>query len=179
MKEKLKMLFSEKEIDDMVSDIAARIERDIEGDEVVMIGVLKGAFIFLADLVRKINKQVIIDFVVLSSYQDAMQSSGVVKMLKDISVNIKGKDVIIVEDIIDTGLTMDFLVSHLEKKNPKSVSICALLYKSSKVKLKTPVRYIGKEIEDLFVVGYGLDYAERYRNLSYIGYIELLDEKEG
>ncbi len=159
------VLISKKELDKQVEELGSRISKDYEGKELVIIGVLKGGFIFLADLARKITIPVDIDFISVSSYGDSSKSSGVVKIIKDVDANISGKHVLIVEDIIDTGLTLNHLVELLKTRGPLSVEICAALDKPSRRKAEVHVKYKGIEIPDEFVIGYGLDYAGKYRNL--------------
>ena len=167
-----KVLIDEKEIEHIVSQLGEKITKDYKGRELVVVGILKGSFMFLADLVRHIDVPVYIDFLGLSSYGDATKSSGIVKITRDFSHPIDGKDVLIVEDIIDTGLTIKYLMENIKTRNPKSVEICTLLYKTAKADTDVPIKYIGKKIEDFFVVGYGLDVAGQYRHLPYIGIVE-------
>jgi len=156
--------------------MAAEITRDYLDRELVMVGVLKGAFVFLADLARQVELPVEIDFVAVSSYGADTESSGVVKIVKDLDLEIEGKDVLLVEDIVDTGLTLKYLTGMLRERGPSSVEVCALLNKPDARKVDIEVRYCGFDVPPLFVVGYGLDYAERYRQLPYVG---VLQEKEG
>lgn len=165
-------LISQKEIEAKVVELAKKIEKDYENQELLVVGVLKGAFVFVSDLVRNINLDLSIDFMAVSSYGMSTQSSGVVKINKDIELDITGKNVIIVEDIIDTGLTLKYIKEYLSGKNAKSVRICTLLDKPSRRKCDVEVDYIGFEIEDLFIVGYGIDCKEKYRNLPYIAYVQ-------
>lgn len=165
-------LISQKEIEAKVVEIAKKIEKDYENQELLVVGVLKGAFVFVSDLVRNINLDLSLDFIAVSSYGMSTQSSGVVKINKDIEMDITGKNVIIVEDIIDTGLTLKYIKEYLSGKNAKSVRICTLLDKPSRRKCDVEVDYIGFEIEDLFIVGYGIDCKEKYRNLPYIAYVQ-------
>lgn len=165
-------LISQKEIEAKVIELAKKIEKDYENQELLVVGVLKGAFVFVSDLVRNINLDLSIDFMAVSSYGMSTQSSGVVKINKDIDMDITGKNVIIVEDIIDTGLTLKYIKEYLSGKNAKSVRICTLLDKPSRRKCDVEVDYIGFEIEDLFIVGYGIDCKEKYRNLPYIAYVQ-------
>lgn len=165
-------LISQKEIEAKVIELAKKIEKDYENQELLVVGVLKGAFVFVSDLVRNINLDLSIDFMAVSSYGMSTQSSGVVKINKDIEMDITGKNVIIVEDIIDTGLTLKYIKEYLSGKNAKSVRICTLLDKPSRRKCDVEVDYIGFEIEDLFIVGYGIDCKEKYRNLPYIAYVQ-------
>ena len=165
-------LISQEEIENKVIELAKKIEKDYEKQEVLIVGVLKGAFVFVSDLVRNINLDLSLDFIAVSSYGMSTESSGVVKINKDIEMDLSGKNVIIVEDIIDTGLTLKYIKDYLSGKNAKSVRICALLDKPSRRKCDVDVDYVGFEIEDLFIVGYGIDCKEKYRNLPYIAYIQ-------
>ena len=154
-----------------VDELAADIRRDAGGDSVLLLGVLKGAFMFMADLMRAIEGDVTCDFISVSSYVGTT-SSGEVQIRKDVDSPLEGRTVIIVEDIVDTGLTLHYLQGILQKRNPKSLRTACLLSKPSRRKATVPVDYIGFEIEDKFVVGYGLDFNEHYRNLPYIGVVE-------
>lgn len=160
-----RVLISKEELEKNAKELGSRISKDYEGKELVIIGVLKGGFIFLADLARNINIPVELDFMSVSSYGDSSKSSGVVKIIKDVDTNIDGKHVLIVEDIIDTGLTLNHLVELLKTRGPLSVKICAALDKPSRRKADVKVDYKGIEIPDEFVVGYGLDYSGKYRNI--------------
>ena len=148
-----------------VRELANKISDDYNGKELVLIGVLKGGFIFLADLAREITIPVAIDFISVSSYGSSSKSSGVVRILKDIDIDISNKHLLLVEDLIDTGLTLSHLKELFRTRNPKSIKVCTILDKPSKRLIELPVEYPGIEIPDKFVVGYGLDYAEKYRNL--------------
>ncbi|CEH35544.1 hypoxanthine phosphoribosyltransferase [Romboutsia lituseburensis] len=165
------VMISEEQLAEKVSELAKQIENDFKGEELLVVGILKGASVFVSDLIRKINLDVNIDFMSVSSYGSSTESSGVVKILKDLDVNIEGKNVLIVEDIIDSGLTLSNLVAALETRNPKSLKLCTLLDKPQRRKADIPVDYVGFVIEDKFIVGYGIDYAEKYRNLPYIGVV--------
>lgn len=160
-----RVLISKEELKKMVAELGRQISLDYEGKELVMIGVLKGGFIFLSDLAREINIPVDLDFMSVSSYGDSSKSSGVVKIIKDLDTNIEGKHVLIVEDIIDTGLTLNHLVELLKTRGPLSVKICAALDKPTGRKTEVKIDYKGIEIPDEFVIGYGLDYAGKYRNI--------------
>jgi len=162
------ILLSGDEIQKRVAEMAAEIRRDFPGD-LHLVAVLKGAFVFLSDLVRQMDGHVSLDFMAVSSYAKATTSSGEVKVLKDVDTRLEGRNVIIVEDIVDTGLTLMYLQDILRARNPKSLGTACLLSKPSRRKIDVKVEYIGFTIEDRFVVGYGLDYAEQYRNLPYIG----------
>jgi len=152
-----------------VDELAAQITRDYEGKEILLVGVLKGAVFFMADLMRELTIPCEIDFMAISSYGAATDTSGVVRILKDLDINIAGRDVLVVEDIIDSGLTLSYLMRNLGARKPTSLEICALLTKPERREIEVPVRYVGFEIPNRFVIGYGLDFAERYRNLPYIG----------
>jgi hypoxanthine phosphoribosyltransferase len=164
------ILLSEAQIQKRVAEIALDIRRDFP-DDLHVIAVLKGAFIFLSDLVRHIPGHVSLDFMALSSYAKGTTSSGEVRMLKDLETPLDGRNVVIVEDIVDTGLTLTYLQAILRKRNPKSLRTACLLSKPSSRQVEVQVEYVGFNIEDKFVVGYGLDYAEQYRNLPHIGVI--------
>jgi hypoxanthine phosphoribosyltransferase len=170
--EELEMLFSEEQIASRVRDLGAQIERDHRGKELILVGVLKGAFVFLGDLARAIDLPLAVDFINLSSYGEATESSGVVKITSDLSRPIEGKHVIIVEDIVDTGLTMRYLLDNLATRHPASVKICALLQKPSRARTRIPIHYLGFTAPDLFVVGYGLDAGEKFRNVPFIGVVK-------
>ncbi len=168
----LKVLLAREQIQKRVAEMAASISADFHGEPVVLIGVLKGATIFLADLARSIALDATFDFIAVSSYGDERQSSGEVKLNKDVDTSMEGKNVILVEDILDTGLTMSYLIRVLAAKKPKALKIAALLDKSSRRVLPIHADYVGFEIPDRFVVGYGMDAAERYRNLPDICVVE-------
>lgn len=162
-------LFSESDIDGRVRELARSISADYSEEGVLMVGILKGAFVFLADLARHVTAPAQFDFLACSSYGSSMKTSGVVRIHKDLDIDIKGRHVLVVEDIIDTGLTLSFLLKNLEARGPASLEICALLNKEMvEGKADLPIKYEGFSIPDVFVVGYGLDYAERYRNLPFI-----------
>jgi hypoxanthine phosphoribosyltransferase len=160
------------EIDAAVQSVAARINTDYEGKSVVLVGVLKGAIVFMADLVRHLKMDIEVDFVRLSSYGKARTSSGTVTILKDVQTDIRGKHVLIIEEIIDSGRTLKFLYERLKQSGPASVEIVTLLDKSSKRVVDVPVKYVGRSIDDQFLVGYGLDLEERCRNLPDIYYLK-------
>jgi len=165
-------VFTVEEIRQRVGELAGEINRDYEGTDLLLIGILKGAFIFLADLARRLTVPVRFDFIACSSYGSSTRTSGVVRILKDLDSDISGKHVLLVEDIVDTGLTLSYLVKNLEARGPDSLHICTLLNKSSpERKADLPIRYQGFSIPDDFVIGYGLDCAEEYRNLPYIAKI--------
>jgi hypoxanthine phosphoribosyltransferase len=161
-------LVSAEELQRRVRELSAEISRDYEGRDLVLIGVLKGAVLFLADLMRQLTVPCEVDFMAVSSYGSATDSSGVVRILKDLEAPIEGRDVLVVEDIIDSGLTLQYLVRNLRARAPGSLEICALLTKPERRRVELPIRYVGFEIPNRYVVGYGLDYAQRYRNLSYV-----------
>lgn len=165
------ILLSEEQINKRVKELAALINNDYKGKDLFLIGVLKGSFIFLSDLVKHIKINTTIDFMMISSYE-GKQSSGIVRILLDLKQPIEGKDVLIVEDIVDTGLTISYLLKTMKARRPLSIEVCSLLNKPSCRKIKVNLKYIGFDIPDKFVVGYGLDYKEHYRNLPYIGVLK-------
>jgi hypoxanthine phosphoribosyltransferase len=158
-------LVSSEELERRVAELGVQISRDYEGRDLVLIGVLKGAVVFLADLMRHLTVPCEVDFMAVSSYGSQTDSSGVVRILKDLDASIGGRDVLIVEDIIDSGLTLQYLLRNLRARDPRSLEVCALLTKPERRRVDLPTRYVGFEIPNKFVVGYGLDYAQRYRNL--------------
>ena len=171
------ILLSAEETQARVAALASEIERDYPPDEDVhLVGVLKGGFVFMADLVRAMSARVTLDFIAVSSYQQGTRSTGEVRLLKDVDARLEGRHVIIVEDIVDTGLTVTYLQDILRARAPKSLRTACLLSKPSRRVVEVRVEYIGFAIEDRFVIGYGLDYAEKYRNLPYIA---IMDEPEG
>ncbi len=151
-----------------VRELAVDISRDYAGKDLVLVGVLKGAVFFLSDLMRHLDVPCEVDFMAVASYGSATKSSGVVRILKDLDAVIEGRDVLIVEDIVDSGLTLQYLLRNLGARNPRSLEVCALLIKPERRKVDLHARYVGFEIPDRFAIGYGLDYAERYRNLPYV-----------
>lgn len=163
-----KVLIDSATLEKRVAEVAEEISRDFSGKEVILIGVLKGSMFFIADLLRKISIPVILDFIGTSSYGVATTTSGAVKITKDLEEDIEGLHVIIVEDIVDTGLTLNFLISTLAPRKPASISICTLLDKTAHRRADIPVRYRGFPVEDAFVVGYGLDFKDRYRHLPFV-----------
>ena len=174
----VKVLIPENAIQTRIGELGSEIARDYAGREPVLIGVLKGAAVFLVDLAREINLPISIDFMAVSSYGTSTRSTGVVRILKDLDESIDGRDVLIVEDIVDTGLTLHYLLDNLRERRPRSMRVCALLRKPHAATHGPAVDYLGFEIPDAFVVGYGLDYAERYRNLRYVGVLNpALDQK--
>jgi hypoxanthine phosphoribosyltransferase len=163
-----------------VAELGAEVSVDYEGRDLLLIGVLKGAVFFMADLMRHLTVPCEVDFMAISSYGDSTDSSGIVRILKDLDINIEGRDVLVVEDIIDSGLTLSYLMRNLESREPASLEVCALLTKPARREIDVPVRYVGFEIPNRFVIGYGLDFAERYRNLPYVGVLrdELVAQAE-
>jgi hypoxanthine phosphoribosyltransferase len=161
-----------------IAELGAEISADYEGRDLLLIGVLKGAVFFMADLMRHLTVPCEVDFMAISSYGAQTDSSGVVRILKDLDINIEGRNVLVVEDIIDSGLTLSYLMRNLESREPASLEVCALLTKPARREIDVPVRWIGFEIPNRFVIGYGLDFAERYRNLPYVGVLseELIPE---
>ncbi|MEU7986805.1 hypoxanthine phosphoribosyltransferase [Streptosporangium canum] len=164
-----KVLIPEEELQAKVKELASRIDEDYAGKDLLIVGVLKGAVMIMADLARALHVPVQMDWMAVSSYGAGTKSSGVVRVLKDLDTDIAGRHVLVVEDIIDSGLTLSWLVHNLKSRNPASVEICAALRKPDAVKVPIDVKYIGFDIPNEFVIGYGLDYAERYRNLPFIG----------
>jgi len=164
------------ELQHRIKQMAQDIVRDYEGKDLLLIGVLKGAVLFLADLMRHLDVGCEIDFMAVASYGSATESSGVVRILKDLDAPLEGRHVLIVEDIVDSGLTLQYLLRTLESRSPASLEVCALLTKPSRRTVDLPVRYTGFEIPDKFAIGYGLDYAERYRNLPYVAALVLTDD---
>jgi hypoxanthine phosphoribosyltransferase len=163
------ILFTEEQIQTRLEELAAEIEKDYQGKEILLVGVLRGAVMVMADLARHFGRHVEMDWMAISSYGSGTKSSGVVRILKDLDTDITNRHVLVVEDIIDTGLTLSWLVSNLTSRGPASVEICTLLRKPDALQMTVEVRYVGYDIPNEFVVGYGLDYAERYRNLRAIG----------
>ena len=172
MSEKIRVLLSEEEVDTKIREIAAQISRDYEGKEIHLICVLKGGVFFTCELAKRITVPVSLDFMSVSSYGDDTKSSGVVRIVKDLDEPVKGKDVLIVEDTIDTGRTLSYLIDIIKGRGPKSVKLCTLLDKPERRVKDVKVDYVCFNIPDDFVVGYGLDYAQKYRNLPYIGVVE-------
>jgi hypoxanthine phosphoribosyltransferase len=162
------ILVKPEELQNRVRELAAEISRDYADRDLVLIGVLKGAVFFLSDLMRALEVPCEVDFMAVASYGSATRSSGVVRILKDLDAVIEGRDVLIVEDIVDSGLTLQYLLRNLGARNPRSLEVCALLTKPERRKVQLPTRYVGFEIPDRFVIGYGLDHGERYRNLPFV-----------
>ena len=173
MSEKIRVLLSEEEVDSRIREIAAKISRDYAGKEIHLICVLKGGVFFTCELAKRITVPVILDFMSVSSYGDDTKSSGVVKIVKDLDQPLEGKNVLIVEDIIDSGRTLSYLIDILGKRKPESIRLCTLLDKPERRVRDVKVDYSCFNIPDEFVVGYGLDYAQKYRNLPFIGVVEL------
>lgn len=161
----LQLLFSDKQIEQRIRELAGRISADYHGRYLVIVGVLKGCFVFLADIIRNLDLDVTIDFVQVASYGSCRESSGVSTLEKDLGTDIRGRDVLIVEDIVDTGETLTHLIAELQKRSPSSLRVCALLNKQARRRAAVAVDYIGFEVDDVFVVGCGLDFDERYRGL--------------
>ena len=172
MAETIRVMHSEEEVVKRIEDIGRQISEDYAGKQVHLICVLKGGVFFMCELAKKISVPVTMDFMSVSSYGDWTESSGVVKIVKDLDEPLEGKDVLVVEDIIDSGRTLSYLLEILAKRNPASMRLCTLLDKPDRRVREVKVDYTGYEIEDKFVVGYGLDYAQKYRNLPYIGIVE-------
>jgi hypoxanthine phosphoribosyltransferase len=168
----IKVLIDQKTLQKKVKELGKQITKDYREKKPVLIAILKGSFIFVADICRYIKIPVFFDFMAVSSYGNAKVSSGTVRITKDLDTNIEDKDVIIIEDIIDSGRTLNYLIKSLESRNPKSVEVCALLDKDVPRKTSNNIKYKGFDIPNKYVVGYGLDIGERYRNLSYIGFID-------
>ena len=166
------VLIDEERLRARVAELGEEISADYTGRDLLLVGVLKGAVFFMADLMRGLTIPCEIDFMAISSYGDSTDSSGVVRILKDLDINIEGRDVLVVEDIIDSGLTLSYLMRNLEAREPASLEICALLTKPERREIEVPVRYVGFEIPNRFVIGYGLDFGERYRNLPYVGVLD-------
>jgi hypoxanthine phosphoribosyltransferase len=165
----IETMISEADIAARVRALGAQISTDYAGRELVLVCVLKGSFVFCADLARAIDLPLAIEFLGLKSYGDSQTTSGVVQITSDLSRPVAGKDLLIVEDIVDTGLTMAYMRKNLATRNPRSVKLCSLLHKPSRAKVETQIDYLGFEIPDVFVVGYGLDWGERHRNLPFVG----------
>ncbi|HLR56439.1 MAG TPA: hypoxanthine phosphoribosyltransferase [Actinomycetales bacterium] len=164
-----RVLVSEEQIRERVKELAAEIDRDYAGRDVLLVGVLKGAVMIMADLSRAMHSAATMDWMAVSSYGSGTQSSGVVRILKDLDTDISGRHVLVVEDILDSGLTLSWLLSNLRSRGAASVEVCTLLRKPDAAKVEVDVRYVGFDIPAEFVVGYGLDFAERYRNLPFVG----------
>jgi hypoxanthine phosphoribosyltransferase len=174
------ILIDEDALHRRIGELGEEISADYGGRDLLLIGVLKGAVVFMADLMRRLTVPCEIDFMAISSYGGQTDSSGVVRILKDLDMNIKDRHVLVVEDIIDSGLTLSYLMRNLRSREPATLEICALMTKPSRREIDVPVRYVGFEIPNRFVIGYGLDFGERYRNLPYVGVLnpELVSEGE-
>ena len=168
----VEVLFTEKQIQHRLSELAREIERDYEGRDILIVGILRGAVMVMADLARSFGRHVEMDWMAISSYGSGTKSSGVVRILKDLDTDIAGRHVLIVEDVIDTGLTLSWLVANLQSRGPASVRIAALLRKPDAMQMEIAVDYVGFDIPNAFVVGYGLDYDEKYRNLRCIATLD-------
>ena len=175
MAETIRVLVSEEDVDKRIMELGKKISEDYAGKQIHLICVLKGGVFFMCELAKRISAPVSMDFMCVSSYGDGTSSSGVVRIAKDLDEAIEGKDVLIVEDIIDSGRTLYYLIDILKKRNPKSIKLCTLLDKPERRERDVDVDYVGFEIPDEFVVGYGLDYAQKYRTLPYIGVVEGLE----
>ena len=162
------ILIEQEPLQARIAELGAEISSEYEGRDLLLVGVLKGAVFFMADLMRELSIPCEIDFMAISSYGAATDSSGVVRILKDLDTNIAGRDVLVVEDIIDSGLTLSYLMRSLKARKPESLEVCALLTKPERREIEVPVKFVGFEIPNKFVIGYGLDFAERYRNLPYV-----------
>jgi len=167
-----RVLISEQQIQDKLRELGEQITRDYEGRELLLLGVLKGAFVMMADLSRHIRIPLEVDFMAVASYGAATKTSGVVRILKDLDHDLEARHVLLIEDIVDSGLTLNYLLKNLRGRRPASLEVCALLTKPDRREIDVPVRYTGFEIPNRFVIGYGLDFAERYRNLPYVGVLD-------
>jgi len=170
------VLVPAEELQRRIRELGAEISRDYDGRDLIMIGVLKGAVLFLADLMRELTVPCEVDFMAVSSYGSETDSSGVVRILKDLDSSIEARNVLIVEDIIDSGLTLHYLLRNLRARNPASLEVCALLTKPDRRRVELPIRYVGFEIPNRYVIGYGLDYAQRYRNLDCVAVLNERDQ---
>lgn len=175
MAEKIRVMISEEEVDAKIAELGKQISEDYAGESVHLLCILKGSVFFTCELAKRISVPVSLDFMSVSSYGDGTKSSGIVKIAKDLDETIEGKNVIVIEDIIDSGRTLHYLLDVLQKRNPKSMKLCTLLDKPDRRVVDVKVDYTGFSIPDEFVVGYGLDYAQKYRNLPYIGVVEGLE----
>ena len=178
MKEKISILISEERVEKRIAEMAAKISEELEGESVDLICILKGSVFFTCELAKHLTIPVTMDFMCVSSYGAGTKSSGIVRISKDLDESIEGKNVIVIEDIIDSGRTLAYLMELLKARKPKSLRLCTLLDKPSRRVMDVPVDYTGFEIEDKFVVGYGLDYAQKYRNLPYIGVVEFIGDED-
>lgn len=178
MKDKIRVLIPEEKIVNRVAEMGREISREFDGEAVHLICILKGSIFFTCELAKRITLPTTIDFMQVSSYGDGTKSSGVVRISKDTDETIEGKNVIVIEDIVDSGRTLSYLLNTLKVRNPKSLRLCTLLDKPSRRVVPVNVDYVGFEVPDYFVVGFGLDYAQRYRNLPYIGVVEEIGGEE-
>jgi len=166
------ILYTEEQLKDITKELGKKISQDYQGKELILVGILKGSILFMADLIRAVTIPCTMDFMAVSSYGSSSESSGIVRILKDLDFVIENKNVLIVEDIIDSGTTLSYLIDYLKRRNPQSLEIACLLNKPDRRKVDISVKYTGFEVPDFFLVGYGLDYAENYRNLPYIGILK-------
>lgn len=171
MSKQIEVMYSAEQIDERIREMGRQISEDYQGKEIHCLGVLKGSFMFMADLFRHIENDLTCDFLTISSYGDQTMSSGVVKLVADLAVPIKDRHVIVIEDIVDTGLTLGYLLDNLKTRLPASISVCSFLSKPTRRRVDVSVDYCGFEIPDKFVVGYGMDAAQKYRNLPYLGVV--------
>lgn len=178
MKEKIRIFLQEEKVNSRIAELAKQISDDYAGEEVHLICVLKGSIFFMCELAKRITIPVTMDFMSVSSYGNDTKSSGVVKIIKDLDEPLHGKNVLVIEDIVDSGRTLSYLLEILSKRNPKTLRLCTLLDKPERRVTQVSVDYTGFNIPDEFVVGYGLDYAQRYRNLPFIGIVEFVNEDE-
>jgi hypoxanthine phosphoribosyltransferase len=167
-----RVLFTEEDLRARVAEMGRQITADHQGESLLVVSVLRGAAIFMADLVREIDLPLEMDYIAISSYGNGVKSSGIVRILKDLTSSVEGRHVLIAEDILDSGLTLKYLIRNLESRNPASIEVATLLRKKTKAQADIDCRYVGFECPDEFIVGYGMDYAERYRNLPYIGVLK-------
>ncbi len=172
MDEGIRQIIGKEQIAARVRELGAQITRDYAGRNLNLVAVLKGSFLFLADLCREIQLPLTVDFLGISSYGDRTSTSGVIRITSDLTQPCNGKDVLVVEDIVDTGLTMRYLLDNLATRKPASLKVCTLLHKPSRARVQTPIDYLGFTVPDVFVIGYGLDYQGRYRNLPFIGVLD-------
>ena len=167
-----KILYTQEQIYERVEELAREIEKDYEGEELILLCTLKGAVVFMADMMKAINLDTMIDFIAASSYGSGTSTSGFVKVTKDVTMDLYNKNVLIIEDIVDSGTTLKFLKEYLQDRNPKSVKIATLLDKPARRTADVTPDYVGFTVDDIFIIGYGLDYDQRYRNLPYISYLD-------
>lgn len=167
-----KVLLSEEEIKNKVKELGEKISHDYENKNLMLISILKGSIVFMSDLMRSITTKCQIDFLAVSSYGSSTKTSGEVRIIKDLDVSLEGFDVLVVEDILDSGMTLNYVLNLLKNRNPASINICTLLDKPSRRRVEVDAKYIGFEVPDEFVVGYGLDYAEEYRNIPFVGVLK-------